>query len=126
MARTLIAAVGIASLLATSAAAQRRDAMPDRIGLCKITSITSIGMRLAHAPASGSAVEFANGGSQVSYDRIPAIERSRVGDRVNVCLVSIPQGCPPGDTRGRVYKNTNLRTRQTWTLPDSQHSCGGA
>jgi hypothetical protein len=45
---------------------------------------------------------------------------------VRICLVSLPQNCPPGDTRGRIYKTTNLRTRQSWTLPDSEHSCGGA
>ena len=51
---------------------------------------------------------------------------SRPGDVVRVCLVSIPRPCPPGDKRGRVYKTTNLRTHGEWTLPDSEHSCGGA
>jgi hypothetical protein len=41
-------------------------------------------------------------------------------------LAADPLPCPPGDDRGRVYKTTNLRTRETWTLPDSQYSCGGA
>ena len=31
-----------------------------------------------------------------------------------------------GDQRGRIYQARNLRTGGTWTLPDSQHSCGGA
>jgi hypothetical protein len=77
-------------------------------------------------PGSGSAARFANGGGQMSYKEVAPITRSRAGDAVKICLVSIPRGCPPGDDRGRVYRTTNLRTRQSWTLPDSQHSCGGA
>jgi hypothetical protein len=41
-------------------------------------------------------------------------------------LVSIPKGCPKGDHRGKIYKATNLRTHGQWTLPDAEHSCGGA
>ncbi len=51
---------------------------------------------------------------------------SRKGDKVYVCLMSILANCPPGDDRGRVYTTTNLRTMESWTLPDSEHSCGGA
>jgi hypothetical protein len=77
-------------------------------------------------PNSGSAVNFTNGGYQVSYDMIPAVEHSRRGDRVRICLVSIPHPCPPHDFRGRIYRTTNLRTGKSWTLPDAEHSCGGA
>ena len=106
--------------------------LPVRAGHCSITSIAEIGTRLIDGSTgtpiagSGSSVQFANGGYQVSYETVPAISRSRRGDRVRVCLVSIPQHCPPGDARGRIYATTNLRTHQTWTLPDSEHSCGGA
>ena len=31
-----------------------------------------------------------------------------------------------GSAGGKVYRTTNLRTRQSWTLPDSEHGCGGA
>ena len=58
--------------------------------------------------------------------RSPAIARSRPGDPIRLCLVSIPKHCPPGDDRGRFYKATNLRTGKSWTLPDSEHMCGGA
>ena len=60
--------------------------------------------------------------------RDEAITRLRPapGDKVLMCLVAIPHDCPPGDDRGRVYTVTNMRTAATWTLPDSQHSCGGA
>jgi hypothetical protein len=77
-------------------------------------------------PDSGSAVLFASGHYQVSYDQVPAVNRSRPGDRVYLCLVKLPEHCPPGDHRGRIYTATNLRTLESWTLPDSQHSCGGA
>jgi hypothetical protein len=75
---------------------------------------------------SGSAVSFTNGGYQVSYERVPPIERSRRGDPVRMCLVQLPAHCPPGDNRGRLYRTTNLRTRQAWVLQDSEHMCGGA
>ncbi len=77
---------------------------------------------------SGSAVSYSNGGYQVSYDTVPAIHRSRKGDPVELCLTFVPDSCeaPRGDVRGRFYLGRNLRTGGTWTLPDSQHSCGGA
>jgi hypothetical protein len=101
------------------------DPLPTFIGTCTETEIEAIGTRLG-TPDSGSVVSFVNGGVQISYDPVPGIINSRVGDRVHVCLVFIPQDCPPGDDRGKIYRTTNLRTGQIWELPDSQHSCGGA
>ena len=103
-----------------------RFSLNDPIGTCRETSIAGIGSRLEGMPDSGSAVWFANGEAQVSYDVEPEITRSRIGDRVRMCLVYIPARCPQGDTRGRQYVTENLRTRESWTLSDSQHSCGGA
>jgi hypothetical protein len=106
--------------------------LPKRVGDCAPTRIKSIETRLVDGstnqpvPGSGSAVSFSNGGYQVSYDTVAAIEHSKKGDPVRICLVSIPSHCPKGDNRGRIYKTTNLRTHKSWTLPDSQHSCGGA
>lgn len=106
--------------------------LPSRVGECAITAIARIGTRLedatTHRPIknSGSSVSFANGAYQVSYDTEPQIVRSKPRDRVKLCLVKIPKNCPPGDNRGRIYKTTNLRTGGSWTLPDSEHSCGGA
>jgi hypothetical protein len=123
--------IGLAVIaLAASAAANwpqaLADPLPTSVGQCSQTTIAEIGSRLQGAPNSGSAISFANGGDQVSYDIVPASTRSRRGDSVMMCLVTIPQGCPPGDDRGRVYTTTNLRTHESWTLPDAQHSCGGA
>lgn len=130
----LLLALVLAQLNMAEAVAQPRGGHHPiaRVGQCVVTRITSIGYRLVDSSTnrpirdSGSAVELANGVYGVSYERVPAVHRSRVGDRVRTCLVSIPRGCPPGDDRGREYRTTNLRTRQSWTLPDSQHSCGGA
>ena len=104
----------------------RADGLPTWIGECVSTKIQEIGTRLDNSPDSCSAVTFANGGMQVGYDQVTAIEQSRVGDPVRMCLQSIPHDCPRGDDRGRVYQVTNLRTQQTWVRPDSSHSCGGA
>jgi hypothetical protein len=74
----------------------------------------------------GTAIQFANGGRQVSYEKETAIIRSRIGDQVLMCLKELPKDCPPGDNRGRVYNTKNIRTGEAWTLADSQHLCGGA
>lgn len=104
----------------------RAGELPGRVGACVKTKIAAIGTRI-DTPGSGSAVRFANGGVQISYDTVPEIEHdSRVGDPVRMCLVSIPSGCPKGDDRGRVYHTTNLRTHGSWRLPDAAHACGGA
>jgi len=108
--------------------------LPRRVAQCTITKIASIGSRLggvlkkpaSESDSSGSLVQFANGGLQVSYSYVAALGKSRVGDEVLVCLVSLPKDCPPGDDRGKTYSATNLRTKGSWILPDSQHICGGA
>lgn len=108
--------------------------LPRRIGQCTITKIASISTRFGdvlkppsdETDSSGSAVSYANEGYQVSYSYIPEIADSRIGDRVLLCLVSLPKDCPPGDDRGRFYSATNFRTSGSWLLPDSQHMCGGA
>ncbi|HXP02829.1 MAG TPA: hypothetical protein VN808_01830 [Stellaceae bacterium] len=125
----LLSAVAILLAAAGIAAA---DPLPTQIGQCTNTTIKDVTTRLQDGatnrpiPGSGSAVDFANSGYQVSYDTIAEITQSHAGDPVTMCLVSIPKGCPPGDKRGLTYKTTNLRTHGTWTLPDSEHMCGGA
>jgi hypothetical protein len=115
-----------------SAPAQRRAAPSLRVGTCALTRIQSVTQRLEDGvthrviPDSGSAVTMANGVYQVSYDQVGAVNRSRRGDPVFTCLMKLPQNCPPGDDRGKLYTTTNLRTEESWTLPDSEHGCGGA
>jgi hypothetical protein len=124
--RRSVVGAAIFTLLAFALVSQGKAApLPTEIGACGETTITDIGYRLGD-PDSGSAISYANGGVQVSYDTIPEIHRSRIGDTVRLCLVSVPEDCPPGDDRGKVYSATNLRTGESWEAPDSQHSCGGA
>jgi hypothetical protein len=104
------------------------DRLPTHILTCGGSVVTDIGGRLEGDTnfSSGTSVFFENGGSQVSYDKVAAIVTSKKGDHVLICLVFIPSNCPAGDDRGKIYTTTNLRTLESWTLPDSQHSCGGA
>jgi hypothetical protein len=134
--RKLAFVVGMVALAfaAQQGEAQRRAARPPvmRVGTCVRTTIGSVTQRLEDGrshrviPDSGSAVEFANGLYQVSYEQVPAVNQSRRGDPVFVCLMRLPDHCPPGDARGKLYTTTNLRTEESWTLPDSEHGCGGA
>jgi hypothetical protein len=116
----------VAILSLAVCASARAGGLPTQVGACAKTRIKSIGTRLEGKPGSGSAVSFDNGGYQVSYDTVPAIEHSKTGDAVRMCLVSIPRHCPKGDDRGCVYRTTNLRTHKSWKLPDAEHMCGGA
>lgn len=110
-----------------SAAAQAEaGGLPTQVGQCVATTIKEVSTRLEDTPGSGSAVSFANGGYQVSYDQVPEVDSSQAGDAVKMCLEATPDNCPPGDNRGSTYKVTNLRTGGSWSLPDSEHSCGGA
>ena len=123
--RFLQFALSVYAALALSTAVAQA-ASPTRIGQCVGTRVKEVGTRLENTPGSGSLVTFTNGGVQVSYEQVREVDESRPGDRVSMCLVSIPKDCPPGDDRGRTYKATNKRTGQSWTLPDSEHMCGGA
>ena len=96
------------------------------VGQCETTRIDYIGARLEGEPPDGTSIGYADGVWQVSYDREPAVLRSRLGDPARVCLVSTPHNCPPGDDRGRIYSATNLRTHVRWSMPDAEHMCGGA
>lgn len=108
--------------------------LPKAIGHCTFTKIAYISTRFGDElkrPASeldsnGTAVTFANKAYLVSYSFVEAVANSHIGDEVLLCLVSIPKNCPPGDNRGREYSATNVKTKQSWILPDSQHMCGGA
>ena len=56
--------------------------LPKHVGDCATTKVQKIETRLVDGSnqpvkGSGSAVEFANGGYQVSYDTVPAVEASR-------------------------------------------------
>jgi hypothetical protein len=127
-----ISKCALASMILAWPAFANAQPLPVREGTCAPTRIAAIEERLRDGPdgpfvaGSGSAVRFTNGGYQVSYTEIGAVRGSRAGDPVLVCLIRIPRGCPAGDARGRVYTTTNLRTLESWTMPDAEHECGGA
>lgn len=118
-------------MLSTNAFGQT---MPKGVGECSQTKIKQIGTRFGERLVkpksidmdSGTSVVLSNGVYGVSYSYVEAVAHSRVGDKVLTCLVSLPKNCPRGDDRGKSYTTTNLRTRESWTLPDAQHMCGGA
>jgi hypothetical protein len=90
---------------------------------CVLTRISQLGSRLDSNPESGSGVMYANGVVGVAYDIVRAIQLSRVGDPVRICLIAIAPGCPKGD--GETYSALNLRTHGKWTLPNNVHVCDG-
>jgi hypothetical protein len=98
------------------------------VGTCYVTTVKRVTSRFGGKPSrqDGTAVIFVNGLRQVSYEFVPEVTRSRPGDKVTSCVVSLPKNCPPGDMRGIYYRTHNWRTHKFWTLSDSQHECGGA
>ena len=110
--------------------------VPQRVGTCSQTKIKDIGTRFHdrqmivppknYTENEGTTIQYDNGGFQVSYEFNPDVAASRIGDQVIFCLVSIPNNCPPGDDRGKIYSATNLRNLRSWIMPATQHSCGGA
>lgn len=129
---TFILMLVFAGLFSLNFSAEAKS-LPTRIGECRETRIVQITTRFGGPLTydqddldAGSFVRFSNGGTQMSFSKIRELIRSRVRDRVRMCLVSIPDECPPGDDRGRSYTTTNLRTGESWTLPDDTRVCGGA
>ena len=116
-----------------TAASQETDPIPIKLNDCVRTKIAVIGSRLGWPNPSmndeggGTGISYTNGVIGISYDRVENVLKfALVGDVVLLCLVEVPENCPPGDNRGRVYKATDQRTGKSWILSDSQHACGGA
>ncbi len=126
-----VAAIFLALAGVSVHAVSPNDRLPTQVLKCGGSIIAEIGPRLEGDKnfESGAHVWLRNNGVSVAYQEdvsLTAIKNSKVGDHVLVCLVFIPKDCPKGDDRGKIYTITNLRTLESWTLPDSQHSCGGA
>ena len=110
---------------------ERISQLPRKVGECFETTITSITDRYGEDIAErakrgsdpGTIVRFSNSGVQVSLRRENSVVRSQVFDKVNMCLVEVPKECP-NDLRGRVYRTTNLRTKESWSLANDIKSCG--
>ena len=102
----------------------------EHVGQCFHTRVARVETRLEDkdgpVASSGSQIELADGHVNVSYDQEPAIDHSKVGDPVRLCVARLPTRCPAGDHRGIIYRAQNLRTGGRWTLADAEHMCGGA
>ena len=100
--------------------------IPAKVGQCAATSIVEVHPRLDGDANfdSGTGIDYANDGYQVSYRREEALIGSKPGDHVTMCLVQIDRDCDAGES-GRLFLVTNDRTRESWILPDAQHKCGG-
>jgi hypothetical protein len=96
------------------------------LGSCVSTTIAQVTTRLEGIRDSGTAVIYADGHAQVSYDRVPSATRARRGDTVRLCAIEVPFNCPPKDFRGVVYQATDLRRHLTWTMRNAEHGCWGA
>jgi hypothetical protein len=127
MQRLQAVVLGFAALsLALPAPAFAAAKVPTKVGQCVQTTIKEKFSRLEGVPDSGSGIEYANGIIGVSYDIIKPITTAKVGDKITLCLTSLPTDCPPGDDRGKTYSAVDLRTNGKWELPDAEHMCGGA
>ncbi len=110
---------------------ERISQLPSKVGECFDTTITAItdrygddlSPRAKRGADPGTLVRFSNSGVQVSLKRENAVVHSQIFDKVNMCLVDVPKECP-NDLRGRVYRTTNLRTKETWSLANDIKSCG--
>ena len=98
---------------------------------CTWTRVTDVGSRFADTPplpdgSNGISVSFKSGLSLISYSSHPAIAATKVGSRVQVCLVQEMRGCPPGDDRGKTYRVYDPLQGIAWSMGEDLHICGGA
>jgi hypothetical protein len=116
---------------------------------CADTTITTVGPRLPggtdRASWNGSFVAYATDlgfhgltdlsgktrtASVTDYGLNPIMVKERVGDKVQVCLISSPipmAGCNPDkDLRGRWYRVFDYRLHVAYSGSSSEHGCGGA
>ena len=120
----------IVLVLAESTLANAQS-LPTKEYTCAKTTVDHLEWRLRDGkdgpfiPDTGSAIRFKNGGYQVSYFEEKAVQQSRPGDPVLMCLVKTFQNCPADNPSTRIYTTTNLRTFESWTMMDRVHGCVG-
>ena len=102
---------------------------PTRINDCSNTFIQEITTRFDDDPDAEAVVVLTNGVVLFFYvkiDEVPALKTALPGDKVKLCLTQVPDDCPPGDERGKIYSVLNYRTQQYFKAMNSWHYCGGA
>lgn len=118
------------------------SALPTKVGGCVDSAISGKATRFEGATpgdAGGEAIiQFENGlGLYIlGVSKKPAPDNAdrymyttpdfAVGDKVRVCLIGLPEDCPPGDDRGKRYSATSYKNRLSFEGVDAWHSCGGA
>ncbi len=107
----------------------------EHIGQCFKTRVKwvsgRIGYNYRHWDVAGlsDGIGYDDGHTNWDYGPIKAMQLTRKGDPVELCVYSFPKDCPiefPDDTRGIVYRVTNFRNHKHWISSDSLHQCGGA
>jgi hypothetical protein len=117
--RAVFIVVTCACIVVLHASASSTPVCPpglQEVGDCANTTIMRITAPLEGTSAydTGTAIAYANGVSGVSYEYVPALHASCIGDWVRLRLVSIFKNYPPGGDRGQEYLATNLRTGKHW------------
>ena len=144
----LLAALSLLPGVPAGAAQPARGAWTT--GDCADTKIVFIGPRLGgeHDSAQQMQTEMRESGISVQFgthrwpkdvaevvhyqgdQQLAVMSRERVGDRVQLCLVSRPkkdQYCDPTtDRRGVEFRVYDYRLRQSYSGINSEHGCGGA
>lgn len=99
------------------------------IGSCYDSEVRNVRFRLESSldgtldRNSGSAIEFRDGLYLVGYESVPGVHRSKIGDRVHICLVARERDCEPGFEATRTYRVRNSRTQETFTMSNSTKAC---
>ena len=119
--------------------ADRPPAIPYR---CEESIVTKKGYYFENEPQSGVYTNFKSklGVETFKTESARVVDRSarlnsvmdlqKVGDKVQVCLISMPDeagSCDlKKDSRGRVYRVYNYRLKGDYSGFNANHSCGGA
>ncbi|HXQ47534.1 MAG TPA: lysozyme inhibitor LprI family protein [Caulobacteraceae bacterium] len=101
-------------------------AMPTNPGYCLNTSVAANTLRYAGYPAYGSIVSYTSGGQQVATNGASSLNSLQPGESVIVCLVTLPEGCAPNDSRGTIYAGAAVGSGSAWREPNSDKVCGAA
>ncbi len=133
---------GLSLLLLSPAQIVQADSKNSKPLGCAESVVIKVGTYFENMPESGFYAVFQ---SKLGVEKFPdttsavvdrsagpssAIAQQRVGDKVRVCLISVPikdQYCNPDrDSRGRIYQVYNYRLRNTFSGTNANHFCGGA
>jgi hypothetical protein len=129
-------------VLSIPAHANERVEKPAQPYYCEDSTVTKVGYYFKDEPSSGTYVVFKSslgvstfkGESAAVTDRLmpinPVMNQQRVGDKVQVCLLSAPtksRFCNPDkDSRGRIYRIYDYRLKAAYVGTNGNHLCGGA